>query len=184
MVRKILIYPDSFLRKRTIEIEDFNFEIFQLAIDLIDTMRYYEGLGISANQVGEIHKMCAIDLEGIKEGKGYLVLANPVLIYKEGSEIDEEGCLSFPDLYFKIQRPSFAIVRAHKLNLKTREFEKVEIQARGLFARVILHEIDHLNGILFIDYLPIEKRAKILKEWMDNFKSKQKAYEKSSAKTI
>ncbi|MEO0144245.1 MAG: peptide deformylase [candidate division WOR-3 bacterium] len=184
MVRKILIYPDKFLRQKTIEIKEFNFEVLQLALDLIDTMRAYEGLGISANQVGEIHRLCAIDLEGIKEGKGYLVLANPILIYKEGSEIDEEGCLSFPELYVKLERPSFAIIRAHKLNLKTREFEETEIQAKGLFARVLLHEIDHLNGILFIDHLPIEKRAKVLKEWMENIKSKQKVYEKANVKTI
>ncbi len=174
MVRKILIYPNKFLRQKTVEIKEFNFEILQLALDLIDTMRSNDGLGISANQVGEIHRLCVINLEGVKEGKGFLVLANPILIYKEGSEIDEEGCLSFPELYIKIQRANFIIVKAHRLNLKTREFEEIEIQARGLLARAILHEIDHLNGILMIDYLPIEKRAKIIKEWMNKIKTIQK----------
>jgi len=184
MVRKVLIYPDKFLRQKTIEIKEFNFDILQLALDLIDTMRYYDGLGISANQVGEIHRLCVIDLEGVKEGKGFLVLANPVLLYKEGSDIDEEGCLSFPELYVKIQRPKFIIVKAHKLNLKTREFEEIEIQARNLLARAILHEIDHLNGILMIDYIPIEKRPKILSEWMNSIKSNGTTYKQASAKKI
>ncbi|MFZ8847427.1 MAG: peptide deformylase [Candidatus Hydrothermia bacterium] len=184
MVRQVLIYPNKFLRQKTIEIKEFNFEILQLALDLIDTMRFYQGLGISANQVGEIHRLCVIDLEGVKEGKGFLVLANPVLIYKEGSEIDDEGCLSFPELYVKVQRATFIIAKAHRLNLKTRQFEEIEIQARGLLARTILHEIDHLNGILMIDYLPIEKRAKILKDWMEDIKSKQIVSAQANPKAI
>ncbi|MCS7245135.1 MAG: peptide deformylase [candidate division WOR-3 bacterium] len=182
MVKEILIYPNKFLRTKTQEVEQLNSEILQLALDLIDTMRYYDGLGISANQIGKIYRLCAIDLDAVKEGKGFLVLANPTIVYKEGIEIDEEGCLSFPELYVKIQRASFIIVRAKKLNLKTRTFEDFEIQAKGLLARAIQHEIDHLNGILIIDYISPEKRAIIMKDWMDKIKTKQITYEQASVK--
>lgn len=182
MVREILIYPNKFLRIKTQEVKELNSEILDLAIDLIDTMRHYEGLGISANQISKTYRLCAIDLYAVNEGKGFLILANPTIVYKEGLEIDEEGCLSFPELYIKIQRASFIIVRAKRLNLKTRTFEDFEIQAKGLFARAIQHEIDHLNGILIIDYMPPEKRAVIMKEWMDKIRTKQITYEQASVK--
>jgi len=176
-VRKVVIYPAKVLREKAQPVEELTPEILQLGRDLVDTMKAYDGLGLSANQVGELWRMFALDLEAMEVGEGSLVLVNPEMIYYEGTDIDEEGCLSFPDLFFEVERHAFVTFRGKKLDLERGELKDVEINATGLYARALQHELDHLDGILFIDYLPVDERARKLKEWMENLAKKQKETE-------
>ncbi len=170
-VRKVLVYPHPILRKPTRPVETLNDEILELARDLVDTMKAYEGLGLSANQIGKLWSMFALDLEALEVGEGTQVFVNPRIVYREGSYVDEEGCLSFPELYIDVERAKFVILQAKII--KDGELVDVELSANDLFARAIQHELDHLQGILFIDHLPLEVRTKILRDWMERFKQKQ-----------
>ncbi len=171
-VRRVVIYPAKVLRQEARPVEELTPEILQLGRDLVDTMKAYDGLGLSANQVGELWRMFALDLEAMEVGEGTLVLVNPEMIYYEGTDVDEEGCLSFPDLFFDVERHAFVTFRGKKLDLERGELKDVEINATGLYARALQHELDHLDGILFIDYLPVDERARRLKEWMETLKKK------------
>ena len=171
MVRKVRIYPDPVLRKVAKPVEGLNGEVLSLAEDLVDTMLAYEGLGLSANQVGSLLRVIAIykgEFTG-REGEAQ-VLVNPEVVYYEGEDVDEEGCLSFPGLYFDVKRPYLAVVRA--LELRDGELVPVEITATGLYARVLQHEIDHINGVLYIDYLPPRERMRRLREWKEKRRQK------------
>ncbi len=171
MVRKVRIYPDPVLRKVAKPVEDLNGEVLNLAEDLVDTMLAYEGLGLSANQVGSLLRVIAVykgEFTG-REGEAQ-VLVNPEVVYYEGEDVDEEGCLSFPGLYFDVKRPYLAVVKA--LELRDGELVPVEITATGLYARVLQHEIDHINGVLYIDYLPPRERMRRLREWKEKRKQK------------
>ena len=171
MVRKVRIYPDPVLRKVAKPVEGLNGEVLSLAEDLVDTMLAYEGLGLSANQVGSLLRVIAVykgEFTG-REGEAQ-VLVNPEVVYYEGEDVDEEGCLSFPGLYFDVKRPYLAVVRA--LELRDGELVPVEITATGLYARVLQHEIDHINGVLYIDYLPPRERMRRLREWKEKRRQK------------
>ena len=177
-VRKVLIYPHRILREKAKSVEELTPEIIQLGRDLVDTMKAYDGLGLSANQIGELWRVFTVDLGAMNIGKGQLVLANPQMIYYEGTDVDEEGCLSFPDLFFDVERYDFVIFRGKKIDIESGTWKDVEINATGLYSRALQHELDHLDGILFIDYLPVEERARRLKEWMESMRAKEKDREK------
>ncbi len=169
MVKRVRIYPDPILRERTRPVKGFSEEVKRLAQDLVDTMFHYEGLGLSANQIGSTLRMTAIyrgEFTGLENDAQ--VLVNPEVVYHEGEEEDEEGCLSFPNLYITVKRPFLVVVNA--LELREEELVPVEITATGLYARVLQHEIDHLNGILFIDYLSPRERAAKLREWKERLR--------------
>jgi len=171
MVRKVRIYPDPVLREVAKPVEELNEEVLRLAEDLVDTMFAHEGLGLSANQIGELLRVIAV-YKGEFTGREdeAQVLVNPEVVYHEGEEVDEEGCLSFPGLYFDVKRPSLAVVKA--LELRDGRLVPVEITATGLYARVLQHEIDHINGVLYIDYLEPKERIKKLREWKEDQKKK------------
>lgn len=140
-IRQIRYFEDPILRKISREVTEINERIKILLDDMVDTMYKDEGVGLAAPQVGVLRRAVVIDI-----GEGVIKLINPEIIEKEGENIDVEGCLSVPGRAGTVKRPER--VRVKYLN----EFgEEKIIEGRGLLAKALCHEIDHLNGILFID---------------------------------
>lgn len=160
--RQIVKYPDSRLETPCQPVEDFGEELRELAREMVEMMHAAPGIGLAAPQVGEQIRLTVIDLSGGTDPDGLMMLTNPRVEHEEGEESDEEGCLSFPDLVLVVPRPARVVVVAQDL-----DGEAVHIEAEGLLARCLHHEIDHLNGVLFIDRVsPLKKdlaRRKIAK---------------------
>ena len=148
-------YPDPILRKTAKEIKEITPEIKNLVESMKETTIKNNGAGLSAQQVGSLWRVIVIQTE-----KGPIELLNPVIV-KMGKEkvILEEGCLSFPGLWLKIKRPKEVEVRARDI-----EEGEVLISAKGLQSRIIQHEIDHLDGVLYIDRLRFFERMKLRKK--------------------
>ena len=142
-IRKIREEGDEILKKKSREIEEIDDRILELLDDMVETMHKYNGVGLAAVQVGVLKRAIVIDLY---DDKGPIKLINPVIVKEEGEQEVEEGCLSFPNKYAKLIRPAKVTVEA--LNKKGK---KVKINAKELLAQVLSHEIDHLNGIVFVD---------------------------------
>lgn len=142
-IRNIREEGDEILKKKSREIEEIDDRILELLDDMVETMHKYNGVGLAAVQVGVLKRAIVIDLY---DDKGPIKLINPVIIKEEGEQEVEEGCLSFPNKYAKLIRPSKVTVEA--LNEKGK---KVKINAKELLAQALSHEIDHLNGIVFVD---------------------------------
>jgi peptide deformylase len=151
----IRVLGDPVLRKATTPVEEVTDELRALISDMFDTMYAAEGIGLAAPQVGRTERITVMDVEGQK-----LALINPEIIEREGSIRGEEGCLSIPDVFGDVTRSSRVIVRA--LNEKG---EQIEAEGTELLARCMQHEIDHLDGRLFIDYLSMLKRRSALSKW-------------------
>lgn len=158
-VRRIVKYGEKILRKRTEKV-DFNAVKNDLPIilkDMYDTMYAVNGIGLAANQIGIDMQLAVISINDREKRKSInIVMINPVIISMEGEIIEEEGCLSFPGIFLKIKRYKNVVVRA--LNEKGLP---VEIKGDGLLSRALQHEIDHLNGITFIDHLPLTSKLKL-----------------------
>lgn len=142
-IRQIREYGDEILRKKAREVEVVDDKIRELIEDMIETMHKYNGVGLAAPQVGILKRVVVIDLY---DDNGPLRLVNPKIIKQKGKQEVEEGCLSFPNQYAKMIRPEEVVAEA--LNEKG---EKIKIKAKGLLAQAICHELEHLEGILFID---------------------------------
>ena len=154
-IKKILTFPNPVLRQKVETVTSFDDSLKQLAADLAETMYAAPGAGLAANQIGVCKRVVVIDVsENKEEEKKHLVLVNPEIIEKAGCQVDEEGCLSVIDLTANVERFRKLVVRAQDLDGKILEFP-----AEDFFARVIQHELDHLNGILFIDHLSSLKRT-------------------------
>lgn len=153
-IKKILTFPNPVLRQKVKTVTSFDESLKELATDLAETMYDAPGAGLAANQIGVCLRVVVVDVSENKEEKKHLVLVNPEIIDKEGCQIDEEGCLSVIDLTAKVERYRKLLVRAQDLDGKSWEFP-----AEDFFARVIQHELDHINGILFIDHLSSLKRT-------------------------
>ncbi len=146
-LRKIRLDDDPILRKISREVEVVDDNIKQLISDMFETMEANNGVGLAAPQVGVLRRVVVIDISNIEEEKEIkYALVNPVIIKESGEQCTDEGCLSFPNLYGKVKRPMYITVEALNEN-----GEKITIEAEGLLAQAIAHEIDHLNGVLFID---------------------------------
>lgn len=167
-IRTIRTYPDPVLRNKTSRINTIDGSVERLIEDLVETMHAAPGVGLAANQVGVPLQLAVIDLSSREErGQRHplLVIINPEILSLEGSLAEEEGCLSIPDYAEKVKRAARVRVRA-----QDRHGKFFELESDGLLAKALQHEIDHLNGILFVDRLsPLKKSI---------FKRKQK---KSSA---
>jgi peptide deformylase len=155
-VREIKKYPDPVLRKKTASVGAIDDNLCRLIDDMVETMHAAPGVGLAANQVGVPLQVAVIDI-GIHEEEGkkhpLVVFINPEIVSQDGSIVAEEGCLSVPDFTEKVKRAARVKVRA-----KDRAGKTFELEADGLMAKALQHEIDHLNGILFIDRLsPIKK---------------------------
>ncbi len=140
-------YPDQVLKEPAKKVVRFDSSTRKLAQDMLDTMYEYDGVGLAAPQVGVSKRMMVIDVTGSDEPKKPIVFVNPVIIEKEGELIGLEGCLSFPDVFFEVKRANRIVVRYQNVAGK-----EMKIEAAGnLLCRAIQHEIDHLDGELFID---------------------------------
>ncbi|MCT8976881.1 peptide deformylase [Clostridium sp. CX1] len=140
-LRNIREYGDELLRKKSRKVDVIDERIITLLRDMEETMYAADGVGLAAPQVGVLKRVVVIDV-----GQGIIKLINPEIIETEGSEIDTEGCLSVPGEQGEVERPYKVKVRA--LNEKG---EEIEIEGEGLLARAFCHEIDHLDGVLFVD---------------------------------
>ncbi|HEX2225488.1 MAG TPA: peptide deformylase [Thermoanaerobaculia bacterium] len=144
----IRIYPDPVLRVRCPEVTEFDAALRKLAADMIETMHAAPGIGLAAPQVGVEKRVAVVDLSVGEDRSQIHVLVNPKIVFKEGLESDMEGCLSLPGINDKVDRPLRVKVKAQDLDGKP-----VELQAEDWLARALCHEIDHLDGILFVDHL-------------------------------
>lgn len=142
-IREIRLSNDEILRKTSREVETVDDRIKELLDDMVETMHKYNGVGLAGPQVGVLKRVIVIDLY---DGEEPLKLVNPKIIKTKGEQEVEEGCLSFPNEYAKMIRPAEIIVEALDENGK-----KVKIKGEGLLAQALAHEIDHLDGILFVD---------------------------------
>ena len=142
-IRTIRLEGDEILKKESRQVEVIDERIKELLDDMIETMHKYNGVGLAAVQVGILKRVIVIDLY---DDKGPIKLINPVIIKQKGEQEVEEGCLSFPNKYAKMIRPKEVTVEALDENGK-----KVKIQAKDLLAQALSHEIDHLNGVVFVD---------------------------------
>jgi len=161
-MREIVIYPDPVLRKKAREVKSIDDRVARLAAEMAETMYAAPGIGLAAPQVGVSERVILVDVTG-PERKELITLVNPVIVEKEGTVIFEEGCLSLPEVREKVERAARVLVRGYDLDERERE-----IEAEGLLAIALQHEIDHLNGVLFIDYLSRLKRDMIerkLRKW-------------------
>jgi peptide deformylase len=155
-LREICIYPDPVLRNKTARVERIDSTLDRLIEDMVETMHAAPGVGLAANQVGVPLQLAVIDLssrENEEQRHPLLVIINPELIVMEGSVLEEEGCLSIPDYAEKVRRAARVKVRA-----QDRTGKQFELEAEGLMAKALQHEIDHLNGLLFVDRLSSLKK--------------------------
>jgi peptide deformylase len=149
----IVKYGDPILEKSTPAVKKFDAELEELAEDMFASMYAAQGVGLAAPQIGLSLRMAVVDVTGGKNAEAKFVLANPEIVHAEGELREEEGCLSVPGFRGYVVRPQFVTVRAQ--DLKGQEFE---IRGENLLARAFCHEIDHLNGILFLQHLSMLKR--------------------------
>lgn len=144
----IRLYPDPVLRRRCAEVTAFDAALRRLADDMVDTMIAAPGVGLAAPQVGVELRLAVVDLSVGEDPAALRILVNPRIVAHEGREAESEGCLSIPELTDKVERPRS--IRVDALDLDGQPFA---FDADGWLARAICHEIDHLDGVLFIDHL-------------------------------
>ncbi|NIM01608.1 MAG: peptide deformylase [Acidobacteria bacterium] len=150
----IVLYPDPALLRPTVPVEQIDDSLRRLVEDMIETMYAAPGIGLAANQVGRSERVCVVDITaGQKEGQLH-VFINPEILETEGSDVDEEGCLSFPGITIDVERPFRVRLRA--LDLDGTEFE---FEADDLLGRCIQHECEHLEGKTFLRNLSGLKRS-------------------------
>jgi peptide deformylase len=170
-LREILIVPDARLKKVCAPVAEVNDEIRQLLDDMLETMYDAPGIGLAAPQIGVDKRVVVLDVTDDKDDPKPMKLVNPEIIWEsEDLSVYQEGCLSIPEQYADVERPAEVGVRYLDEN-----GEQHEIEADGLLATCIQHEIDHLDGILFTDYLSALKRNMILKKVQKLQKSKKSA---------
>jgi peptide deformylase len=176
-VREILYYPEhkETLTQECEPVEEVTDETRELVDDLIETMTEANGVGLAAPQIGELKRITVINVsEQQPEHADPFVLINPEIVEKSGELEWEEGCLSFPGLYEKVERAAEVTVEA-----TNRAGERYTIEGQGLLAVALQHEIDHLDGVLFIDHLSLLKRRMALKEYR-KIRNKMEAEETGS----
>ena|SRR5579875_3255995 len=158
MIRPIVKYPDPVLQRRTEPVTEFNNELRALVDDMFESMYAAQGIGLAAPQIGVPKRLTVIDLSLGKDPKEKIVLVNPEIIHKEGRQVEEEGCLSLPEIREKVSR-------AYKVRVRSQDLDGnwFELDGEELLARAFQHEIDHLDGILFIFRISALKRDLILR---------------------
>jgi peptide deformylase len=153
MLRTILTYPDPELKKKSTPVTIINEKIRELVQDMAETMYDAPGVGLAAPQIGVKQRVIVIDVSGKDEPPDLIVAINPVIIHADGESYEEEGCLSVPKYSANVRRHARVVVKG--LNL---EGEEVTWKAEGLLAIAFQHEIDHLDGLLFVDHVSPLKR--------------------------
>ncbi|QCO14767.1 peptide deformylase [Azospirillum brasilense] len=159
-VLDILVAPHPVLKQKAKPVEKVDARIAKLMDDMVETMYAAKGIGLAAPQIGVLERVIVVDVHDKDEKPNPIRLANPEIVWKsDETSVCEEGCLSVPDQYAEVTRPSSVRVRYLDETNETRE-----IEADGMLATCIQHEIDHLNGVLFVDYLSMLKRNMILRK--------------------
>ena len=153
MIRTILTYPNPELKKKSAPITIISDPIRELVHDMVETMYAAPGVGLAAPQVGAHQRVIIIDISGKNEPPDLIVAINPIIVHAEGEAYEEEGCLSVPDYAANVRRYARVIVKALDLSGAERTWK-----AEDLLAIAFQHEIDHLEGILFVDHLSALKR--------------------------
>lgn len=151
----LYLLGEPVLRQRSAEVGAVTDDVRRLVDDMFDTMDAAKGVGLAANQVGVTRRVAVIDAEGQR-----FAMVNPVLLSAEGRSVAEEGCLSIPDIFSDVTRPERIVLEA--LDRDGRPFR---LDAEGLVARAVQHEVDHLDGILFLDHLSLMRRRLLLARW-------------------
>jgi peptide deformylase len=162
---EIRLFGDPVLRERAAEVTEFDAWLARFGDDLLETMREAHGVGLAAPQVGVLKRMFAYDVpEDEEEGQArqFGVLVNPSIIHREGEQTGLEGCLSFPGMYYDCTRALSVVVDAQDVTGK-----RLKVEGDGVLARVFQHEIDHLDGVLFIDHLSRADRKRAMREWRE-----------------
>ncbi|MBI3653553.1 MAG: peptide deformylase [Acidobacteria bacterium] len=149
----VVKYGDPVLTKRAEEVTEFDKQLAKLVDDMFETMYAAPGVGLAAPQVGVLQRLFVMDCSGGNNPKQKLALINPVLELEEGNQMGDEGCLSFPGIYFQVKRPQRVIVKAQDLDGSPFTLDVMDLEAR-----CVEHETDHLDGELFINYLSPLKR--------------------------
>ncbi len=159
-VLPIVTAPDPVLKKKAVKVAAVDDRVRQLMDDMLETMYLAPGIGLAAPQIGLSERVVVIDIGRSEENRQPLYLANPEILWvSDEDNIYEEGCLSVPEHYAEVTRP-----KAVKVSFLDRDNNTVEIETDGLLATVIQHELDHLDGVLFIDHLTSLKRNMILRK--------------------
>ncbi len=153
-IAKIVVYPSSVLQATANEIENIDARVVRLAGEMAETMYAASGVGLAAPQVGVSERLIIVDVRHPKGEKELITLINPEIVELDGRIVSEEGCLSLPGIYEDVARAEQVLVRGYDLNERQRE-----IEAEGLLAVALQHEIDHLEGVLFIDRISRLKRG-------------------------
>jgi peptide deformylase len=157
-IHQVVKYPEPVLAQKAAKITEFGPELAQLAEEMFESMYVAEGIGLAAPQIAISKQITVIDVSFKEKPEDKLVLINPEIIDREGKQVEEEGCLSLPDIREKVQRSEWVKVRAQ--NVKGEFFE---VEGEELLARALQHEIDHLHGILFTDRLSPLKRDLVMR---------------------
>ena len=148
MLREIVRYGARGLHVQAAPVQTFDAGLHQLVDDMIETMYAAPGIGLAAPQIGVAQRICVIDLSVGKRGGDLLTLINPEFVEREGMQLEDEGCLSVPGFNATVPRPSRVVVRTFDRDGRSRTLE-----GTGLLARALQHEVDHLDGVLFLDRL-------------------------------
>lgn len=169
--RDIIIIPDPVLRQICEPIEKVDDSVRALADDMLETMYDAPGIGLAASQIGVLQRMFVLDVAKEDQPQDPMVFINPKIVWSsEEMSVYQEGCLSIPEYYEDVERPARI-----KVQFQDREGSEQEIDAGGLLATCIQHELDHLNGKLFIDYLSKLKRDRVMKKFAKQAKLTAKA---------
>lgn len=158
-IHEVVKYPDPVLMKRGAEVTVFDAKLNRLVEEMFESMYAAQGIGLAAPQIGLSQRLTVIDCSFRKDPEQKVVLINPEIVEREGKQLEEEGCLSLPEIRDKVSRAAWVKVKAQDVNGKWFEMEGTE-----LLARAMQHEIDHLDGILFIDRLSRLKRDLLVRK--------------------
>ncbi|MEE2779787.1 MAG: peptide deformylase [Myxococcota bacterium] len=164
----LVIYPDVILKTRCDDITEINGELVEFAQDMVETMYVSHGIGLAAPQVARNIRMMTIDVEEESGGQGLLTLVNPVILESHGRTTYQEGCLSFPGMSVEVRRKDQVHLQAYGL-----DGEEILLEADGLLSICIQHEMDHLNGITFVDRLNPVRRKLVLRPYLADLDREQ-----------
>ena len=173
-IREILCYPEPLLKQKSVPVTEFNDELKQLAENMVETMYAAPGVGLAAPQVGVLQRLIVLDCSGSEEPADLLIAVNPEIVGGEGESVEEEGCLSVPGYWASVKRTATATLRYQDVDGNTHERT-----ADGLLAIGMQHEVDHLEGILFVDRLSPLKRQIFRKKFTKMMKEKDAADDKA-----
>jgi peptide deformylase len=164
MARPILTYGHPILRQVARPVQNLNGDLHQLIQDMVETMYAAPGVGLAANQVGSLHRVFVANPSEDHDPAKLLVVINPELVEGQGELVSEEGCLSIPEFRDEVRRDGRVLVRGLDRNGRP-----IQVEGEDLLARILQHEIDHLNGVLFVDRLSPAKRDILLRKLKKTF---------------